>query len=218
MKKLPGILALLIIVFFSACEKDVIRGNGNNTTQQRNVASFNRVHTSGDISVHISEGNTPKVEVRAYDNIINIVETDVVNEMLSIRYSKDYLNVRNSNAVVYITVPSLNAAMVNGSGDTHIDGFKTGTQVEARINGSGSLHIGNSNYNKAVFDVNGSGNIRAAGMQVNHADATIHGSGDIETQCEKTLKARISGSGSVRYWGDPNLDVQISGSGKVKRQ
>ncbi len=218
MKKVQGLIGLMMIAFLSSCDKDVIRGQGTNTTQVRNVVKFTRVHTSGDITVHIARGNDQKVEVQAYDNIINIVETNVANEMLTIRYSKDYFTIRNSNAVVHITVPSLSAATVNGSGDTHVDGFQNGNLMEARVNGSGNLHIGNSSYDKAVFDVNGSGNIRSAGMQVNGADATIHGSGNIETKCRKTLKARIFGSGTVKYWGNPTLDVQVSGSGKVKKQ
>lgn len=207
-----------VMFLATSCGKDVIRGEGQTITQQRTPGSFHSVHGNADIKLHISYGSTGSTEVRGYSNLVNITETEVVNGVLKVNYKDDYSNIKNSNVEVYIVMPVLNGVSTNGSGDAWIDGFTTGNDFEARINGSSNVSVSNSNYDDVLLDINGSGDMRMAGLNCRTADATIHGSGDIEISCSQNLKARIYGSGDIRYWGNPTLDVEVSGSGRISRQ
>ena len=220
MKKIISIATLLtlIILISTSCSKHSIRGSGSTVIEPRSIGSFTTIQSNADIKVFISYGITQKVEVKGYENLVAITETNVANNKLTIRYNDKYYNVRNSNIEVYITIPVLTAAATNGSGDMWINGFRNAAMLDAMINGSSNFNISNCNYTMSRFDVNGSGNIKASGLTAKNTEATIHGSGDIEISCSDNLKARIYGSGDIRYWGNPLLDVQISGSGRVRKQ
>lgn len=168
--------------------------------------------------MHIIKGPVQKVEVKGYSNLVNVIETNTINNRLQVKFQDEYFNIRNNNVQVYITIPVLDGVATNGSGGTTVDGFTNGASISAVVNGSGRITLNNSSYDNTVFDVNGSGEINAAGLSATNVDATIHGSGNIETTCSQSLKGSISGSGNIKYWGNPAVDVKISGSGRVKKQ
>jgi hypothetical protein len=209
---------LILSVALHACQKETIRGTGNNISQERTLESFSYLQTNGDIKVHISQGSSQRVEVKGYENLVGITETKVQNNKLTVKYKEAYTNVKNSNIELFIIVPKLEDVGTNGSGDIWIDGFNSGISLDASINGSSNINITQCQYDQVYFDVNGSGDIKAYGLLSKKNDAIIHGSGDIETSCSERLKARIYGSGDIRYRGDPALDVQVSGSGTVSKQ
>ena len=220
MKKIISIATLLtlIILIATSCSKHSIRGSGSTVIEPRSIGSFTTIQSNADIKIFISYGIAQKVEVKGYENLVAITETNVANNKLTIRYNDKYFNVRNSNIELYITIPVLTAAATTGSGDVWINGFRNAATLDAMINGSSNFNISNCSYTMSRFDVNGSGNIKASGLTAKNTEATIHGSGDIEISCSDNLKARIYGSGEIRYWGNPLLDVQISGSGRVRKQ
>jgi uncharacterized protein involved in outer membrane biogenesis len=218
MNKLTTIAAILLVVIFASCQKSMIHGKGETITQIRTVGTFTSAQVNGSIEMHIIKGAEQKVEVKGYSNLVNVVETNLVNNRLNIKFQDEFFNIRNNNVQVYITVPALDGAATNGSGGTSIEGFTNGGTISANVNGSGRITISNSTYDNAVLEVNGSGEINAAGLSSKNVDATIHGSGNIETTCSQVLKGSISGSGNIKYWGNPAVDVKISGSGRVKKQ
>lgn len=220
MKRIISIPILLaaIVILLASCSKHSIRGNGSTTIQSRALNGFTAVKVNSDIKVYISYGATQKVEVKGYENLVAITETNVQNNILNVKYNDKYYNVRNSNIEVYISIPSLTGVATNGSGNVAINQFQNAGSLDVQINGSSNFNITNCIYNNVQFDINGSGDIRASGLSSRNAEAIIHGSGDIEISCSENLKARIYGSGDIRYWGNPLLDVLISGSGTVRRQ
>ncbi len=208
---------ILCMFLFVSCSKDSIRGSGTTRTESRNVEQFTSIHTNGNIDVNVSYGNTQKVTLRGYENLLSITETKVTGNVLNIQFV-NYYNVRNSNVEVFVELPALQETYINGDADIRVDGFNGGSNFFAHINGSGNTYISNCSYTNTELNVNGSGNIYAHGLSCRSGDLSITGSGDIELSCEQFLNARISGSGDIRYWGQPSLNVNISGSGTVKKQ
>lgn len=218
MKRITLTIATIMALFLAACEKETIRGHGAIISEARVTGSFHSVKSNADIKVHINYGNIQHVEARGYQNLLAIIETEVINSILTIRYKKEYYNVRNSNVEVFLTIPTCISVSTNGSGDVTVNGFSNDHSLDASINGSSNIYINNSRYNQTMIDVNGSGDVRASGLTTNSAKLSIRGSGDIDIICLDALQARIYGSGDIRYWGNPSLDVEISGSGRVRRQ
>jgi hypothetical protein len=218
MKHLISIITT-VAIFCTSCQKNMIRGNGNNIIQTRTVANFSAIETNGDFKAHIVKGSVQQVEIRGYENLANITETFVSGNKLVVKFKNDYYSIRNNNIEVFITIPELSGLHINGSGNIDANGFNNGNMVNATINGSGNIYVYNSIYQNAIFNLNGSGDIKASGLIAQEAETIIHGSGNIETTCNNKLKARIYGSGNVKYWGSPTIiDVEVSGSGKVSKQ
>lgn len=203
---------------FTSCSKDRITGSGTVKTEDRQINGFTKVSTQGSTNVFITKGETFKVSVKAYENLIPYLETVVVNGTLEIHY-KENTNVKNDNAEVYITMPALNGAFISGSADIDITGAFTGAQLDATISGSGNIAVEAGSYDNIDYNASGSGNLSAFGITAKHAGITVSGSGNAEITATESLTVRISGSGTVYYKGDPEeVNSEISGSGKIVKQ
>jgi Putative auto-transporter adhesin, head GIN domain len=210
-------LAAMALLLFS-CRKDVIRGSGNTIEQTKTVAAFDAVEAHYDIKAVISYGNTQSVRVRGYENLLGILETEVENGVLKLKYNHQYNTIRNSNVVAYIQLPALKKATTHGSGDINISGFQQGQELEVRIHGSADITVANSSYQKALLNIYGSGDIDAQTLWAKEAEVNVHGSGYSYITVGDKLKASIYGSGNIYYWGSPVTEVNINGSGRVMKR
>lgn len=212
------IFLLATIGSLAACNKEIIRGSGNVATQTRVVPAFHSVETHYDITANIRYGSTQQLQVSGYENLLNILETNVENGVLKLKFNHRYNSVRNVNVVANITVPAFNKATIHGSGDIAVSNFANGASFAALIHGSGNIKVQNSNYQNASATIHGSGDIDARGLQAKEAVADVFGSGDIFMSVSDRLKATIHGSGSINYWGSPSVESNIHGSGRVVKR
>lgn len=215
MKKFQFLFVALAMLAVVSCKKDAIRGSGPVVTRRLSIAGFSSVEAHYDIDAVISYGNIAEVKVTGYENLLNILETEIDNGVLKLKYNKQYNTIRNSNVRFDIIIPRIEKTGIYGSGDIKVNGFLTGTQFTAGIYGSGSVTVENSNYQSATLDIYGSGKIEAQGLQVKIALANIYGSGHSYISVSERLVSKIFGSGNVYYWGNPLLETTQNGSGRV---
>lgn len=229
------LLFAMAVVLFSSCRKVI--GHGPIETEMRPVANFTGISSSISGQVNFTIDPIPSLEVRAQDNILDVLETNVVNGVLEIKFE----NGTNVSTFREITVnvkgPSVNYLFVNGSGNMHVRGNLVTTNLETKVNGSGKLEIDQATVSNdleakmsgsgdsriyagtiknADVSVSGSGGVDISGAQANKADANISGSGYITLHAVQTLDATVSGSGTIRYGGNPVVTTHVSGSGKVR--
>lgn len=219
MKKMNfPLAALIIMVLFSSCVKEIVRGNGDTETETRNVSNFSSVSLEGSGNVTITQGASFAVTVTDDENLLPYVETNVSDNELLIRYKRNTW-VKHGNLKVNITMPELNGIELSGSGSYDINGhFVNNGTFSSRVSGSGDIRISDFDTKNADFDVNGSGKISAAGLWTETASVHISGSGEAELSVSDELDAHISGSGKVYYHGTPAVSTHISGSGKVVKR
>lgn len=137
-------------------------------------------------------------------------------------------------AVVTVTMPSLRAATLSGSGSIEASGI-SGRSFTGRITGSGGMTLGRLAVNDARLDLDGSGSIVADGsaqaididlggsgridtrrVAVRGVTIALGGSGSVMAASTGTAIIRASGSGSVRVAGGPRCDVRNSGTAIVR--
>jgi hypothetical protein len=218
MKKINLLLFSVLAILFVSCKKDSIRGNGQTVTRTlSDFASkyFTSIEAHYDIDAVISYGNIPEVKVTGYENLLDILEPELDNDVLKLKYSKQYNNIRNGNIRFEIIIPRVERTGIYGSGDIKVKGFLTGNQFTAGIYGSGSITVENSNYQSATVDMYGSGKVEAQGLQVKTANVNVHGSGDSYLSVSERLVTKMFGSGDVYYWGNPVIETTQNGSGRV---
>ncbi|OJY90842.1 MAG: hypothetical protein BGP13_12585 [Sphingobacteriales bacterium 40-81] len=216
MKLESMVLTMVVAVIFTSCEKDNITGRGTVQTETREVGAFTKVSVEGSTDIHITQGNSFKVSVKAYDNLLPYLVTYVENGALVVKYEHT-ANVRNDNSEVFITMPVLEGLSTKGSGDIDVKGaFEHTPFFDASISGSADISIENAVAEKLQLSISGSGDFNSFGFSIKEADVKISGSGDVEITVNEKLKAKISGSGNIYYKGDPAvIDDNISGSGKL---
>ena len=212
MKKLLFLLVSITAILIS-CKKEKVEGGGAIITESRNVENFYNVSVAGSPNVFIISGAAFDVKVKAYENIIPILETKVQNGTLLISLKK---NVSNDNSEIYITMPALSAVTTNGSGNIDTKGNFLGMDYfSATTSGSGMITIEKGSAKNYKITIAGSGDVKSFGFVSEQATVSITGSGDAELSVTQKLKATLNGSGNVYYKGNPVVDAVSSGSGKA---
>lgn len=199
--------------FFISCKKEKVSGGGPIITETRNVENFYNVSVSGSTNVFITYGAAFEVKVKAFENIIPMLETNVQNGTLLIGLKT---NVSNDNSEVYITMPSLLSVTTNGSGNIDTKGNFLGMDYfSATTSGSGIITIEKGSAKNYKVSIVGSGDVKSFGLITDQATVSISSSGNAELSVAQKLKATLSGSGNVYYNGSPVVEATTTGSGKV---
>ena len=233
MKNLSILFSTSLLLFFSSCER--VTGEGDLRTETRTTASFSGIEGEVSGNVFYIEGPENKVELTAQQNILNVIETPIINNKLVIRF-KNNVRVREHELItIRVTAPSISSINSSGSGNVTVGSPLSGNvlsfnlsgsgnmslpnvttgHLEASISGSGNISIAGGTTNSEKIKISGSGTIDAQQVLAKAAITTTSGSGNIRVHATETLDVTVSGSGSVFYLGNPLINTDISGSGKV---
>ena len=187
-------------------------GNGQIVTQSRTVGNFTEIEARGASDVVVRVGPAPSLAITADSNIIPQLTSDIRGKKLVLESRGSY-RTRNTPRIV-VTVPSLDAATLSGSGNVTVDGI-SGSSVALAVHGSGNLAATGRAGDLAVA-INGSGNADARGVAAGSATVAISGSGNATIATSGPLSGAISGSGNIRHVGQPStVSVVRNGSGTV---
>lgn len=228
------LLLILVTLFFSACKK--IKGDGPVVTETRAVGNFRSIRSDIDGDIHFTPSNHYSLEIRAQQNILEIIDSRIRNGELSIEFNDRRSIGRHERIDVYITAPAIDGFALSGSGNIYADraistsslylGISgsgsidipalTVTQLQASISGSGNIHVNEGQAATASYEIIGSGNIDCLDVVSGNARTNTSGSGSTRLHATESLDVRITGSGSVVYKGNPRITTHITGSGNVR--
>ncbi len=194
-----------------------VSGEGKKVTKTLDIDDFTGIGVSIGAEVHLRQGNKQKVEIKAQQNIIDLIDRDVRNGKWKVRLEKGTNLKRHDGIDVYITLPMIDELSVAGSGSiTGETDFKNIDDLEVSIAGSGEVTLNGSGEDLEV-SIAGSGDVDLAGFKVDDCEVSIAGSGDCEINVSGSLQVSIAGSGDVKYKGDPDkVKSSIAGSGDVR--
>ena len=184
--------------------------------------------------VVIIRGDDIQIEIKAQENLLDVIKTKVRANELVISSSQC---IRTSDGIkIEITVPDLSSVMLNGSGSIRTrsvfsaDDFEVAINgsgevavdvhaddVDAAINGSGEIIVNGSTKELDVV-INGSGDFRGLGLVSKDAEVIIRGSGDVYINAQNSLDAEILGSGDIIYIGNPSVNSSVKGSGNILKK
>jgi len=228
------LLAAVALFIFPSCEKVV--GEGPLVTQTRNVGNFTGVSSEMSGKVNFTIAPDFKVEITAQQNILDVLNTNVVNGVLHIDFRNNVRVREHEDLLINITAPYADYFRLSGSGNMNVQGDVAannlkvtlsgsgdiavqnaviGDKIDTDISGSGNISIANGAAVNEDVDISGSGKVEMAGVAAQNAVTHTSGSGDVKLALSTNLDAHISGSGSVYYHGNPIISTHISGSGRV---
>lgn len=209
-----------------------VKGEGPIVRKELKIDKFSGIELAISGNVYLREGDRQSVTVESHKNIIELLHTEVLNDLWKIHFTKSIRGYQKMN--IYITLPALHRAAVSGSGNIRgetpfnwkgtvklaVSGSGDiqielhSAEVDAAISGSGDITV-TGVAGRLEAAISGSGNIQAGGLKVETAAVAISGSGDCSTHPKNELDVRISGSGDVTYFGKPKVHSKISGSGNI---
>ena len=212
-----------------------IKGNGEFTTETRNITTYNELKVQGELDVFLLKSSENKIKIEGEQNLIPYIEINLKDKNLTLRVKKGYYltSSRGKALNIYLPYNELTNVTLSGSGTitgedkiksddftTILSGsgeislFVEATSIQSVLSGSGDLKL-KGGTKDIKTNVSGSGDIHAFELETKNAHISVSGSADVRITVAKYLKARISGSGTVFYKGSPTVDSKISGSGEV---
>jgi len=204
----------------SGCGDAHGQADGGPTVQRSyQVGPFEQIEVAGPYDVQASTGSAPSVTATGPKNAIDRLVIEVSGDKLLIRpESHGFFTAGgwNGSVKVHVTVPSLTAATLAGSGGLQVDKVH-GNSFEGNIAGSGDLNLGQVSVQSLKLSIGGSGNILAQSGKVAAAEYDIAGSGGIDARAVTAQNAKVSvaGSGDVNGQASGSANVSIMGSGDV---
>jgi hypothetical protein len=234
-------LILLFAGLFS-CKKsgtDCLTNAGPITREVRNVPEFDSIDMEDYVNLFLSQDSVIKVEVEAGQNILDGIETKVVDRQLVIKNNIicNWVRSYSKPINVYVSVKNLSKIFYNSSGNIHTLnpirstnlkviawGGAGSIDMELAINGSGYFYLQSGTVD---FNLHGTcsicsiyagdfGLIQAKDLQTGYAFVTNHGSNDVYVRAHQFLSADIESIGNIYYTGNPDsLEIIIHGPGEV---
>lgn len=191
-------IGLSCLVFNSCFDwKDCIDGNGDITSESRDVNGFSRLEVDGSFDVFITQGNNTSVMIEADENLMDYILTKTNDGKLEISTRRDRCFNTSHQVSVYVTTPDLTDIRLFGSGNVECEHLAT-SDIYLEVGGSGSIYL---DY-----------------VTADHADANVEGSGYIECFADAaTADLKVEGSGEIRMSGIADeADMLITGSGLIR--
>jgi hypothetical protein len=201
------------------------------------ASRFDRIQSNVPFDVRVHTGAAPSVRAQGPQQALDRLVVEVANGELVIRSQRGNWwsgwNWRRERAVIDVTVPMLNAAMLNGPGDMTID------RVQARsfagtLHGPGNLTVGaldtgdvtlaldgpgditmTGRAATAHITLRGPGDVRAGGLTVRDATVSLTGPGDITLNATGSVNGSLSGPGDITIRGGARCSISKHGPGDV---
>jgi hypothetical protein len=192
-----------------------VDGSGKVVSESRDVSGFDKVDLKSIGNLTITEGSAESLTIKADDNLMQYITTEVINGTLEIGM-KPNLSINPSQSIEYaLEVKSLSSVALSGFGNITAEKL-TGKDLTVKLSGSGNISIGELQSETLLTRLSGFGNLDVTKITVNKPTLEVTGSGDItvDEMDAVDLVVRISGFGNANIVGKVTTqEVRILGSG-----
>lgn len=215
-------------------ESQVILSPGNVLSETRKLDEFNCVRFNGIGAGRISTGEDHSITIRADENLLPLVQTQVHDRVLTIGFQDGTFQPHQPFTLSYeVSLNDLECVTNAGAGEMEVQAISTdamriellGTgnvrledikadELDVHLNGVGSIYASGFT-DMQNLSLSGAGSYNALELFSQHAIVDLSGVGDAVIQVSDTLAVDLSGVGSIRYTGDPQLMPHLTGLGSL---
>jgi hypothetical protein len=214
MRKILTVLLAGYLVLVVGCHLPGIRGNGQIKTEERPIAAFANVDTSGSFEIEWQNGS-PALRITTDENLLPYIENDVSEDTLHLR-TRDHIWPTHGIKVV-ISSPTRTGGRIRGAVKLTVKQL-SGPTFALESKGASQVSL-DGNIDRLLVDMTGASQLAADGLQVKTAEISTTGAGDAEVAVTDTLNVVITGAGKVTYSGNPpTIKKQITGAGSIRHK
>lgn len=201
----------------NSSNRSVFYASNKYITQKLNAKDIKEVNLTS-IALRVTPTNKNEVSLRLPENFTQLVQTEVVNNKLSIRF-KNHVEVHYNDIELILPYRYLEDLRIIGSGSMYLSKELNTDHLTVSITGSGSFRAPSLECSKKLsIQVIGSGDISCSKLQTERCDINIAGSGNIhvsDIQAEK-LTGAVAGSGDLHLQGKARkAEYHQAGSGTI---
>lgn len=229
------VVALITALLFASCQfsldlGNAVKGSGNITTVNRPVSGeFTNIEVSHGIDVEVTQSDVVAIEVKADDNIIEFITTDIVDGTLTIALEKSVKNTKSK--AVFVSLPNIeslrtssgaslkskNTLVVRSLETKASSGSEIKLTVEAERltcdSSSGSEIQVKGKALKLEAESSSGSDIEADELLTNDVIAKSSSGSSIDVHPILSLDAKASSGSDIKYHNTPKTVTKVTSSG-----
>ncbi len=232
---------ILLVAFFSFVLPSCIfmgpsiSGNGHVVEENRKVKDFDGIKVSRGMNVYINQGDRIKVVVKADENLLDAVITEVEDGILKV-YSEARIR-KSKSKKVYVTVVDIESIKSSSGSNVYSSGTlksenlelscSSGANMKLEINAnevdastSSGANMSLDGITKEFIGKSSSGaNLKAGDLKTKNCQLETSSGANIWISVDGELDASASSGGNIYYYGSPkNTSIKNSSGGNIRKQ
>lgn len=241
-KLLIGVLVLVLVVvttFIVAArhyqQKGVIKGDGRDISEAREVSDYNGIKVRGRIQVTLTQGTEEKVEVQAASNIIPLITTTVNDGLLTIESTNKIS--QDESVEVRITTAQIQKLDIAEGASVVMQNSFTGDNITIDSNAgtTGRLQLQYKNLqcnlsagayidldgkvDSASFSASAGSNIDAKDLKAIKCQVLASAGSTTDVNVTDELTADINSGSIFNYEGNPKVsNIQSAAGGIIRKR
>jgi hypothetical protein len=212
-RKLNGLVFLILGGVLALTMAGCTTGEGQVMSETRDVGAFTRIEVSGGISgvtVHIGQG--PSLEVRAQENILPLISTEVEADTLVITGTTASFTTSQGIEVVVVT-PTLDEISMDAGSQGQIDGVDA-PSLTIVLDGGSQLTVTGVARN-VVLEASGGSTANLEDLSASSVTLNVSGGSSATVQASEEVGGSASGESRVTVFGDAQVNVEVSSGAEV---
>lgn len=212
----PPVLALVVVAIaatlVAGCNSITGQtGTGGIKTETRQAAPFSKIEAGFGIRITVGIGASKPLEVRAQENILPIIVTDVQDDTLRIRGNSEF----DSSTVVEVTIvtPTLTSVSLGGGSSARITGIAA-DRLGVAVGGGGSI-TATGTVGALSLMMTGGSDAKLADLMAKTVGIELSGGSTAALRASDGVSGSASGGSHATVAGDARLNVQVSGGAEV---
>lgn len=228
-------ITLLLALLVSSCISfgNGKRGNGVVAEETRKVnEDFTEISASEGLDVFVTQDDDFKILVKADENIIELIATDIEDGKLRIHAIE---NIGRATKSIYVSLPEITVLNSSSGADlivkneikaeklsltassgSDIEAEVVASEIEADASSGADIEI-SGQTNLFYADASSGADIKARSLQTKHCNADASSGSDISVSVSESLTADASSGADISYSGNPEVISKKSASGSVQK-
>ncbi|MBL1280510.1 MAG: DUF2807 domain-containing protein [Fluviicola sp.] len=234
---MKSIAFLSIILLFTSCNIDSIKGSNTIITKNYELNEFTSIDVSNTFQLELIQSDDFKIVLKCNDNVAQYVDVFVEDGCLFAKL-KPHHSFSNLQLELTVHAPAISKIEASGASSVTIEDYKTenlsfdfsgASDFDGKVNVKNQLNIEASGASK--FDIRGkaknslldfSGASELSGKKLIISDELIidsSGASSLKVTANGTLEIDASGASNIIYYGDGTItNSDISGVSSVEKK
>lgn len=224
---LIGITVFLIALRIQVKSAVFVEPSGNIVTKAIDVTTFTGIDASGNIKLQVRQGSSHEVTVRADDNLMEYVITEVNNDVLKV--SLRAWGGKDATIEVDIELVDIGSLLASAGARVHAENVLRGQILDHAVNsgaqsvlqidfdklelvvGSGAETLIGGRVREMIARNSGGGLLNAAALEAEKVKLNSSSGAQSDLFVTESLEVRASSGSVVNYTGNP-LQREVSSS------
>jgi hypothetical protein len=203
--------ALAAAVALAVLVVGCVRGEGPLITEQREIRPFSRIEVGAGIALVFRVGPAVPAEVRAQDDILGSVGTEVAGETLTIEARGNFIS--TEPVTVTVTAPTLESISLDGGASADIVDLAV-EALEVSLHGGSRATLAGA-AGALRLTANGGSQANLDGLTAVDADVALDGGSKVTARASRSVSGAASGGAELTVSGGAELSVNTSGGARV---